>query len=125
MTRSYFDKEAVVEVLRNDVARAGSQSAWANAHGYNRTALNKVLSGHREISRKVIRLLELETAYVGEAGQEPCDVLHEGDVLRLLQEDVDQAGGQSKWARLNKHERTHLSHVLSKRMPLTLSLIHI
>jgi hypothetical protein len=49
-------------------------------------------------------------------------LLDENDVLRLLREDVDGAGGQSAWARRSGIDRAHLNRVLKGQRPLSLNI---
>jgi hypothetical protein len=44
----------VLELLRTEVMLAGGQSAWAREHRYERTVLNRILSGHTAIPRSII-----------------------------------------------------------------------
>jgi hypothetical protein len=37
-------------LLRAEIAKAGSQSAWAREHGFDRCMLNKVLRGRKPIT---------------------------------------------------------------------------
>jgi DNA-binding phage protein len=46
-------------------------------------------------------------------------LLDENDVLRLLHEVVDRAGGQSAWARRSGIDRAHLNRVLNGKRPLS------
>ena len=50
-------------------------------------------------------------------------LLDESDVLRLLREDVDRAGGQSAWARRSGVNRVHLNKVLNAKRPLTSTIV--
>ena len=50
-------------------------------------------------------------------------LLDEKDVLRLLREDVDKAGGQSAWARQTGVDRVHLNKVLRGKRPLTRTIL--
>jgi hypothetical protein len=45
--------------------------------------------------------------------------LDENDVLRLLHEEVDRAGGQSAWARRSGVDRVYLNRVLNGKRPLS------
>jgi DNA-binding phage protein len=60
----FFDEKDVLRLLRSEVKRAGSQSAWARKTGIDRTFLNKVLTGQKSLSQKVIKALKLRTVYV-------------------------------------------------------------
>ena len=50
-------------------------------------------------------------------------LLDENDVLRLLHEVVDRAGGQSAWARQTGVNRVHLNKVLRGKRPLTRTIL--
>ena len=50
-------------------------------------------------------------------------LLDENDVLRLLHEVVDRAGGQSAWARRSGVNRVHLNKVLRGKRPLTRTIL--
>jgi hypothetical protein len=119
MTGPYFDKKGVLQLLRNEVERTGSQLAWACERGYDRTVLNSILSGRRDITPRMIQLLKLKTVYVRRTGHGALRVLEEEDVLKLLREEVEKAGGQAEWARRHKHARTHVNRVLARKKPLT------
>jgi hypothetical protein len=54
----------VVDLLRTAIEREGSQSAFAEHHGINRTYLNMVLSGKRPVGDTVAEALGLRKAYV-------------------------------------------------------------
>jgi hypothetical protein len=56
-------------------------------------------------------------------GVENTKLLDDKDVLRLLREDVDRAGGQSAWARRSGIDRTHLSRVLKGKRPLSPTIV--
>jgi DNA-binding phage protein len=57
--------EDVIRLLRSEVARAGSQSAFAKKAGVDRTTINRILHGHRSSLRpKIIQALNLRTVFV-------------------------------------------------------------
>ena len=49
--------------------------------------------------------------------------LDEKDVLRLLHEVVDRAGGQSAWARRSGVDRTYVNQVLRGKRPIPPTII--
>jgi hypothetical protein len=49
----------VVRVLRMEVQRAGSQSAWARMERIDRTLVNRVLRGHKAPTEEIVRALKL------------------------------------------------------------------
>jgi DNA-binding phage protein len=50
-------------------------------------------------------------------------LLDEKDVLQLLNEVIDRAGGQSAWARRTGVNRVNLNKVLNGKRPLTSTII--
>ena len=50
-------------------------------------------------------------------------LLDEKDVLQLLSEVVDRAGGQSAWARQTGVDRVYLNKVLRGKRPLSAKII--
>jgi hypothetical protein len=54
----------IVRLLRAEVERAGGQSAWARRERINRTQLNQVLSGRRDVSLNILKALKIRTIYV-------------------------------------------------------------
>jgi DNA-binding phage protein len=59
-----LDESDVLRLLREDVDRAGGQSAWARRSGIDRVHLNKVLNGERPLSPNIVRALKLKKVYV-------------------------------------------------------------
>jgi antitoxin component HigA of HigAB toxin-antitoxin module len=123
MARTILNKKDVFALLQQEVKRAGSQTAWANEHGYDRTVLNSILSGRREITAPIIELLKLKVAYVPASTQPGFEILDVDGALRMLREDVKRAGSQSAWARRHKYQRTYLSNVLARKRALTTGII--
>jgi hypothetical protein len=119
MGRAYLKDKDILRLLRKDVAKAGSQLAWSQKHGYDRTVLNVILSGGRPVLPKVCELLNLRTAYVRDIRQDDLAVLEDEDVLNLLRADIARVGGQSAWARIHEHERSHVNRVLAGKKPIT------
>ena len=50
-------------------------------------------------------------------------MLDDKDVVRLLRSEVEQAGGQSAWARRERIDRTLLNRVLCSQKPPTENII--
>jgi hypothetical protein len=59
-----LDNSDVVRLLRSEVKRAGGQSSWARREHIDRTMLNRVLSGKRPPTEKIIKVLKLCNVYV-------------------------------------------------------------
>lgn len=58
--------EDVLDILRAEVARVGSQSEWARQNEVSRTILNRILSGRRALQPKVLKALGLKETVVYE-----------------------------------------------------------
>jgi hypothetical protein len=52
--------ERVVDLLRAAVEKAGSQSAWARAHGVQQQYVSLVLNGSRRAGPQILAALGLE-----------------------------------------------------------------
>ena len=59
-----FTEKDVVNLLRAEVTRAGSQLAWARKARVDRTMVNKILKGQAPPTRTIIRRLKLQIVYV-------------------------------------------------------------
>ena len=59
-----LERTDIVKLLRIEVARAGSQSAWGRKNGIDRAEVAKVLNGTFAPTRKVIRALGLRTVII-------------------------------------------------------------
>jgi DNA-binding transcriptional regulator YdaS (Cro superfamily) len=60
------DDTDVRQMLREAVEREGNQIAFAKRHGIDRSFLNQVLRGRRQISDAVLKTLGLRKLYVAE-----------------------------------------------------------
>jgi len=61
-----MNEEDVIEMLRREVARAGSGAAWARKHGFSRAYISDLLtgkSGRSEIGTRLLDALGLEVVY--------------------------------------------------------------
>jgi hypothetical protein len=61
-----FGDKDVLQMLREAVEREGNQIAFARRHGIDRSFLNQVLRGRRQISDAVLKTLGLRKLYVAE-----------------------------------------------------------
>lgn len=59
-----LEMEDVITLLRAEVSRAGSQLAWAQAAGVDRSVLSMVLRGRRPPPKKILRALKLRMVFV-------------------------------------------------------------
>jgi hypothetical protein len=61
-----LDDKDVRLLLRAITKREGSISAFSRRHGLELSQLNKMLNGHRPVSRVVVKALGLRKVYVAE-----------------------------------------------------------
>jgi DNA-binding phage protein len=62
MQKIWCEKD-VVELLRQEVAKAGGQSSWHRKTGVSRVTINKVLRTQRGPTKAIINALNLEIVY--------------------------------------------------------------
>ena len=58
--RRLLSTEDVIALLETEIAKAGSQTAWAQRTGANRTSLNLALNGRQSVTQNVLDALGLE-----------------------------------------------------------------
>lgn len=59
-------EDDVIELLKREVAKAGSRAAWARQHGFSRAYVSDLLtgkSGKTEIGPRLLDALGLEVTY--------------------------------------------------------------
>jgi DNA-binding phage protein len=61
-----LELEEVIFLLRTEVKRAGGQEAWAKKTGVNRTVVNKVLNGHQQPTKRIMKALKLRVVFASE-----------------------------------------------------------
>lgn len=59
MSKSYTE-EQVRQLLREAIAKAGSQKKWAKRHKYSRSFVGNVALGNKPIPDKILRALKLK-----------------------------------------------------------------
>jgi hypothetical protein len=59
-----LEPKEIVQLLRAEVKKAGSQRAWAKAAGVDRAFVNKVLHGKKQPAKKIILALGLRIVVV-------------------------------------------------------------
>ena len=64
MPLKLLSTEDLVQLLRDEVERAGGQSAWARNEHVNRPHLNKVLAGRKAITPALLKKLKVKTVYI-------------------------------------------------------------
>jgi hypothetical protein len=63
-TVQVFRYDGVLDLLREEVSKAGGQVAWSKKTGVNRSHLNLTLNGHRQLTESIIAALQLRVVYV-------------------------------------------------------------
>ena len=64
-----LEAKDVLALLRSEIARAGSQAAWAKQAGVSRIVVNKILNGRGFPTKKILKALKLGTVFVSEQQQ--------------------------------------------------------
>ena len=59
-----FELEDVTLLLGSKIKRAGGQTAWAKKTGIDRTILSRVLNGHRQPTKAILKALNLRVVFV-------------------------------------------------------------
>jgi antitoxin component HigA of HigAB toxin-antitoxin module len=59
-----FEVSDVIALLQREVESAGGQSAWSRKTGVDRSAVNLVLKGRRELTVAIIAALNLRMVFV-------------------------------------------------------------
>lgn len=66
-----FEMGDVVALLRREVDMAGGQVAWSKRTGINRTLLNQILRGRRQVTDRIIAALDLRIIFTPGSGNLP------------------------------------------------------
>jgi DNA-binding phage protein len=61
-----FNDDEVIQLLRAAVEREGDQGVFARRHGVNRSNLNRMLKGKRNVASAVLKALALRKVYTPE-----------------------------------------------------------
>jgi DNA-binding phage protein len=117
--KSIMNEEALIERLRAEVERAGSQSELARKVGVERVTLNGVLRGHLKIPPSMFKHLKIKKIYLSST----CQLTATG-VLSLLRAAIKRAGGQSAWSRKTGIHRSVINKVLHRKKPITQSVLN-
>jgi DNA-binding phage protein len=62
--KKVLTRENVVQLLRQQVTKAGGQSSWSRKTGIHRSLVNRVLQGRQRPTTSLLKVLQLETVYV-------------------------------------------------------------
>ena len=63
-TQAILTAKDVVRLLRQRVAKAGGQSAWAKKTGVHRTLINRVLREQQAPTKSIVNALQLDVVYL-------------------------------------------------------------
>jgi DNA-binding phage protein len=110
MTKQFFSEKDVLRLLRSEILRSGGQTEWARGAGVNRVNLNRILNGHRALSRNFVKALKLKECRV--------------DVLEQLERAIERAGSISQLSRQIGIDRTLISRSLHRRRRPPKTLFH-
>jgi hypothetical protein len=122
---NFLEQEDVLALLRKRVGKAGSQLAWSKKTGMCRPNLNNILKERRPLRGVILPTLGLRIAYARniQTEQSAVQVFRYDEVIDLLREEINNAGGQVAWAKKNGFNRSHLNLMLNRRRPLTDSIL--
>jgi DNA-binding transcriptional regulator YdaS (Cro superfamily) len=65
----------IIDLLRSEIEKAGSQLDWAQREGINRTVVNQVINGRKAITKRIRTALKVRTVYLREEGGAPAQAL--------------------------------------------------
>jgi DNA-binding phage protein len=106
-----LERKDIVQLLWIEVQKAGSQTAWAERNGLDRTDVSKVLHGARPPSDSILCALGLRKAV---SLHDRLRILDLSGIHHMLRAEVALAGSQSQWARKNRMSRPFINRVLRK-----------
>ena len=115
-----LEPKDIVTLLRSEVQKAGSITAWANNASISRANVSAALHHKRAIPKRLIRALGLRRAA---SLTDASRLLEARDIRRLLRTEVAEAGGQSAWARKKGIQRSILNKVMQGKRPPTQKMI--
>jgi hypothetical protein len=87
--KAFLEHKEVMDLLRSEIARAGSQGCWAKMMGMDRAQLNKMLHGRQLLSKRVIKALKLRVVFAPDA--------HKGGARRMKNRKQKIAAGPQKF----------------------------
>jgi DNA-binding phage protein len=112
----HFEVKDVLDLLCRRIDRAGGQSELARQTGLERADINRALNSRRLPMTKLCLAIGLEWVVVrqtaGKRSWTRSDILGNREVLGILGEAVEKAGGPAALSRQTGINRTYLSLVL-------------
>src|SRR6516225_186259 len=104
----------IIALLRAEIQKAGSVTAWANNASIDRTVVSKALHHKRSIPKRLIRALRLRRALFL---TNESRLLEAKDIRRLVRTEVAEAGSQAGWARKTGIPRLYINWVMQGKKP--------
>ena len=104
----------IIALLRAEIQKAGSVTAWANNASIDRAVVSATLHHKRSIPKRLIRALGLRSAL---SMADEFRLLEARDIRRLLRTEVAEAGSQAAWARKTGIPRPDINKVLQGKKP--------
>jgi DNA-binding phage protein len=117
--------DEVVRMAREEVDKAGSQAEFARKAGVRGSSLNSTVTGGRPPTKDVLRALNFQKVFAYEALMKNRNALtlELDEVLGILREEVEKAGGQTEFARKTGVNRPNLNSTLLKKRPPTRDIL--
>jgi DNA-binding phage protein len=122
-----LEPKEIVQLLRAEVKKAGSQTAWAKRVGIERSFVNFVLHGRKQPTEKIILALGLRRVLrqrVDIQKLRPTKEPDVEDVLRLLRAEVQRTGSITAFAKIAGVDRTTVHRVLRGQLPPSRKIVH-
>ena len=110
----------IIALLRAEIQKAGSVTAWANNASIDRAVVSATLHHKRSIPKRLIRALGLRSAL---SMADEFRLLEARDIRRLVRTEVAEAGSQSAWARKTGIPRPDINKVMQGRKPPSKKMI--
>ena len=104
----------IIALLRAEIQKAGSVTAWANNASIDRAVVSATLHHKRSIPKRLIRALGLRSAL---SMADEFRLLEARDIRRLVRTEVAEAGSQSAWARKTGIPRPDINRVIQGKRP--------
>jgi DNA-binding phage protein len=117
--------DEVVRMARQEVDKAGSQAEFARKAGVRGSSLNSTLTRKRPPTKDLLRALNLQKVFAYEALMKNRNAVTLGldEVLGILREEVEKAGGQTEFARKTGVNRPNLNSTLLQKRPPTRDIL--
>jgi DNA-binding phage protein len=124
-----LEPREIVQLLRAEVKKAGSQGTWAKRAGIDRSFVNKIIHGRKQPTKNMILALGLRIVVLRDADIQklrPTKKLEFDvkDVVKLLHEEVRRAGSAAAFAKIAGVDRATVNRVLHGLLPPSPKIVH-